>query len=316
VICVSICELIYNYFSAKFFRNNCGYTLKIIFAKALCCIRKINMRSHKTSILIIDTRGKRNKTILVPTGMLLHWKRYVAVAVFAVGCLITALGLTVFHKTSKIYRDEIAKADKIRSLVDVPKAQQTFQSIDESIFRINELLKSRGLVQMEVENLGGPENIEVVKINELADFYREQLDSLEKTLKNVPIGNPILSDNVLSSYGYRRNPFTGRGAEYHSGIDIKGERGAPVKTMANGKVEFAGWYGGYGKCVIVKHENKLKTLYGHLSEIAVREGDKIESGQVIGKVGNTGRSSGPHLHYEIIKNDEKVNPGDYINFHE
>ncbi len=274
------------------------------------------MRSHKTSILIINTEGKRNKTFLVPTGMLLHWKRYVAVALLAVVCLITALGLTVFHKTSKIYQDEIAKADKIRSLVDVPKAQQTFQSIDESIFRINELLKSRGLVQMEVENLGGPENIEVVKINELADFYREQLDSLEKTLKNVPIGNPILSDNVLSSYGYRRNPFTGRGAEYHSGIDIKGERGAPVKTMANGKVEFAGWYGGYGKCVIVKHENKLKTLYGHLSEIAVREGDKIESGQVIGKVGNTGRSSGPHLHYEIIKNDEKVNPGDYINFHE
>ena len=248
--------------------------------------------------------------------MLLHWKRYASVAVLVVLCLITALGVTVFHKTSEIYQHEIAKADKIKSLVDVPKAQQTFQSIDESIFRINELLKSRGLVQMEVENLGGPENVEVVKINELADFYREQLDNLEKTLKNVPIGNPTPSDKIISSYGYRRNPFTGRGAEYHSGIDIKGERGTPVKTTANGKVEVAGWYGGYGKCVIVKHENKLKTLYGHLSEITVREGDEIESGQVIGRLGSTGRSSGPHLHYEIIKDDEKVNPGDYINFHE
>ncbi|CAK7038786.1 MAG: hypothetical protein PETM_01616 [Petrimonas sp.] len=274
------------------------------------------MRSHKTSILIINTEGKRNKTLLVPTRILLHWKKYAAVAVLVVLCLIAALGVTVFHKTSKIYQHEIAKADKIKSLVDVPKAQQTFQSIDESIFRINELLKSRGLVQMEVENLGGPENVEVVKINELADFYREQLDNLEKTLKNVPIGNPTPSDKIISSYGYRRNPFTGRGAEYHSGIDIKGERGTPVKTTANGKVEVAGWYGGYGKCVIVKHENKLKTLYGHLSEITVREGDEIESGQVIGRLGSTGRSSGPHLHYEIIKDDEKVNPGDYINFHE
>ena len=274
------------------------------------------MRSHKTSILIINTEGKRNKTLLVPTRILLHWKKYAAVAVLVALCLIAALGVTVFHKTSKIYQHEIAKADKIKSLVDVPKAQQTFQSIDESIFRINELLKSRGLVQMEVENLGGPENVEVVKINELADFYREQLDNLEKTLKNVPIGNPTPSDKIISSYGYRRNPFTGRGAEYHSGIDIKGERGTPVKTTANGKVEVAGWYGGYGKCVIVKHENKLKTLYGHLSEITVREGDEIESGQVIGRLGSTGRSSGPHLHYEIIKDDEKVNPGDYINFHE
>ena len=150
----------------------------------------------------------------------------------------------------------------------------------------------------------------------MADFTGEQLDNLEKTLKNVPIGNPTPSDKIISSYGYRRNPFTGRGAEYHSGIDIKGERGTPVKTTANGKVEVAGWYGGYGKCVIVKHENKLKTLYGHLSEITVREGDEIESGQVIGRLGSTGRSSGPHLHYEIIKDDEKVNPGDYINFHE
>lgn len=68
--------------------------------------------------------------------------------------------------------------------------------------------------------------------------------------------------------------------------------------------------------MIVKHENKLKTLYGHLSEITVRESDEIESGQVIGRLGSTGRSSGPHLHYEIIKDDEKVNPGNYINFHE
>ncbi|HHV86983.1 MAG TPA: M23 family metallopeptidase [Petrimonas sp.] len=273
------------------------------------------MRSRKTSILIINTEGKRNKTLLVPTGILLHWKKYLAVVVLIIVCLITALGLTIFHKTSEIYQNDIAKANKIKNLINVPKAQQAFQSIDESIVRINELLKARGLVQINFENMGGPENIEAVKINELADFYKEQLDNLEKTLKNAPIGNPTLSDNIISKFGYRRNPFTGYGAEYHSGIDIKGERGSSVKTTANGTVEFAGWHGGYGKCVVVKHENGLKTLYGHLSEITVQEGEEVECGQVIGKLGSTGRSSGPHLHYEIIKNDEKMNPDDYLNFH-
>lgn len=272
------------------------------------------MRNRKTSILIINTEGKGNRTLLVPTKLLLHWKKYFAVVVLVILSLITVLGFTIFHRTSEIYQAEIDRADKIKNLINVPKAQQTFQSIDESIFRINNLLESRGLVKIDFENMGGPENIDVIKINELADFYKEQLSNLEETLKEVPIGNPTLSDNVISKFGYRRNPFTGHGAEYHSGIDIKGERGSSVKTTADGTVEFAGWYGGYGKCVIVKHENDLKTLYGHLSEISVTEGEKIECGQIIGKLGSTGRSSGPHLHYEIIKNEEKVNPNEYFNF--
>ena len=122
------------------------------------------MRSHKTSILIINTEGKRNKTLLVPTRILLHWKKYAAVAVLVVLCLIAALGVTVFHKTSKIYQHEIAKADKIKSLVDVPKAQQTFQSIDER-FPYKRTAEIEGAGQMEVENWAA-ENVEVVKINE------------------------------------------------------------------------------------------------------------------------------------------------------
>lgn len=275
------------------------------------------MRSHKTSILIVNTNGKRNKTLLVPTRLLLHWKKYLGLTMLIILCLMGALGLTVFHRTSEIYEDEIAKADMIKSLVNVPKAQQTFHSIDENIFRINKLLKSKGLVQMNFENMGGPENenIDVIKINELADFYKEQLEDLEETLKNIPIGNPTLYNNIISKYGYRRNPFTGRGVEYHYGIDIKGKKGSSIKTTANGIVDFAGWYGGYGKCVIIKHKNNLKTLYGHLSEISVKEGEKIVCGQIIGKLGNTGRSSGPHLHYEVIKNEEKINPIEFLTFH-
>lgn len=274
------------------------------------------MRSNKTSILIINTEGKRNKPLLVPTKILLHWKRYFGALLFVILILVTALGFTIYRQTSAIYEHEIAKADKIKSLINVSKAQQTFKSIDESIFRINKLLETKGIVEIDLKNMGGPENIDVLKINELTDFYQEQLEELEETLKSVPIGSPTLSGKIISNFGYRKNPFTGYGVEYHYGIDIKGERGTPIKTTANGVVELARWNGGYGKCVIVKHENNLKTLYGHLSEISVKEGEKIECGSIVGKLGNTGRSTGPHLHYEIIKNGEKLNPIKYVKIHQ
>ena len=113
---------------------------------------------------------------------------------------------------------------------------------------------------------------------------------------------------INNEFGFRRNPFGGRAYEFHPGMDIDGERGESVLAPASGTVVKAGWTGGYGNMIEVSHGNGLTTRYGHLSKIDVAVGDTITRGQLIGYVGSTGRSTGPHLHYELRLNDRSVNP--------
>jgi murein DD-endopeptidase MepM/ murein hydrolase activator NlpD len=112
--------------------------------------------------------------------------------------------------------------------------------------------------------------------------------------------------------GGRRNPFSGRGWEYHEGQDIDAAYGTPVLAAASGKVIIAQYQRGYGNVVYVDHGNGLSTRYGHLSEINVNVGQSVERGVMVGKVGSTGRSTGPHLHYEVRINNQPVNPREYL----
>ena len=115
-----------------------------------------------------------------------------------------------------------------------------------------------------------------------------------------------------SGVGGRRNPFSGRGYEYHEGLDIDASYGAPVQVAATGKVIIAGWQRGYGNVVYVDHGSGLSTRYGHLSAIDVSVGQTVTRGQTIGLVGSTGRSTGPHLHYEVRINNQPVDPRPYL----
>ena len=113
---------------------------------------------------------------------------------------------------------------------------------------------------------------------------------------------------INNEFGYRRNPFGGRGYEFHTGLDIDGDRGDSVVAPANGIVTKAGWEGGYGNMIEIDHGNGLTTRYGHLSKIGVSVGDTTLRGQLIGLIGSTGRSTGPHLHYELRLDDKAINP--------
>jgi murein DD-endopeptidase MepM/ murein hydrolase activator NlpD len=115
-----------------------------------------------------------------------------------------------------------------------------------------------------------------------------------------------------SGVGGRRNPFGGRGYEYHEGQDIDAAYGTPVQVAASGRVIIAGWQRGYGNVVYVDHGSGLSTRYGHLSEIDVSVGQAVTRGQTIGLVGSTGRSTGPHLHYEVRINNQPVDPKQYL----
>ncbi len=113
-------------------------------------------------------------------------------------------------------------------------------------------------------------------------------------------------------FGGRRNPFGGGSYEFHSGQDIEAPMGAPIVSGASGTVSFVGWQNGYGQLVVIDHGGGLTTRYGHLSSIGVSLSQKIQRGEFIGNVGSTGRSTGPHLHYEVRINDQPVNPLQYL----
>jgi murein DD-endopeptidase MepM/ murein hydrolase activator NlpD len=141
---------------------------------------------------------------------------------------------------------------------------------------------------------------------------RAQVDRLNRTLALVPYRKPVIGEvEFTSGFGVRSDPFLGRPA-MHTGLDFRAATGDPVRATANGKIVSSGWAGGYGRMVEIDHGNGLSTRYGHLSEINVKVGDTIRIGQVIGTVGSTGRSTGPHLHYETRIDGEAVDPQKFL----
>ncbi len=116
---------------------------------------------------------------------------------------------------------------------------------------------------------------------------------------------------ISSGFGDRSNPVTGKSG-FHSGVDIANDHGSPIRASADGEVSFAGWEGGYGKLVVVNHGNGFSSYYGHLAEIKVGVGQRVVRGQVIGAMGATGNTTGPHLHYEIRLYGASVDPTKYM----
>ena len=141
---------------------------------------------------------------------------------------------------------------------------------------------------------------------------RAQIVRLTRAISSVPVRKPVDGDiDPASGFGVRVDPFTSSPA-MHTGLDLHGEIGDIVRATADGKVTAAGWSGGYGRVIDIDHGNGLSTRYGHLSSIDVRVGQSVRNGQIIGKVGSTGRSTGPHLHYETRVRGEAVDPQKFL----
>jgi murein DD-endopeptidase MepM/ murein hydrolase activator NlpD len=121
---------------------------------------------------------------------------------------------------------------------------------------------------------------------------------------------PVSGARISSKFGMRRDPFSGHPA-FHNGVDLAAPEGTPVRSAASGKVIFAGERGDYGNLVVIQHENGYETWYGHLKTIHVRLNQEVNSGYLLGEVGSTGRSTGPHLHFEVRKNGRSQNPVPY-----
>ncbi|WFU29565.1 peptidoglycan DD-metalloendopeptidase family protein [Bradyrhizobium brasilense] len=199
-------------------------------------------------------------------------------------------------------------------------------SIDSKVRRMRGVISDLGLNMAQLEaatprsGMGGP--FVPVKLSADAGAFerqlyrininRAQMQRLNQTLALVPYRKPVVGEvEFTSGFGVRSDPFLGRPA-MHTGLDFRAAQGDPVRVTANGKVVSAGWAGGYGRMVEVDHGNGLSTRYGHLSEIGVKVGEYVKIGQVIGAVGSTGRSTGPHLHYETRIDGEAVDPQKFL----
>jgi len=157
-------------------------------------------------------------------------------------------------------------------------------------------------------------NTVLTDLNEQLQSREQQLSLLEdvimrsELMKEVrPAGRPIGKGWISSYYGKRTDPFSGK-IEMHKGMDFAGKKGSEVIAVASGVVTWSGERYGYGNLVEINHGNGYVTRYGHNEEIVVQIGDSVERGQMISKMGSTGRSTGPHVHFEVLLNDRQIDP--------
>lgn len=200
----------------------------------------------------------------------------------------------------------------------VAKIQGLAADAYETANQINEVVASVGLPTPQIAEtaMGGP----FIKPNDPRAFESSlddldaalnQLETVRQNAKVLPISIPAPSADITSTFGNRQDPFLGRPA-FHAGIDFRTPTGTPIHAAGAGVVVSAGRNGGYGNMVEIDHGNGITTRYAHLSRVLVDDGDKVKAGAVIGKAGSTGRSTGPHLHYEIRRNGNAVNPLRFI----
>ncbi len=170
-----------------------------------------------------------------------------------------------------------------------------------------------------VDAIGGP--FEPIPADADPDTFRdgvkialvqvEQFKSLQKAAAGLPLSTPMNKGSITSRFGVRTDPFRRRPA-MHTGIDFRAPSGQPARATAAGKVISAGYEGGYGNMVEIDHGGGITTRFAHLSKIIAKKGQTIAKGDVVGNTGNTGRSTGPHLHYEIRVNGKAIDPMTFI----
>lgn len=277
----------------------------------------MSTKKEKTTILFVNKTAQGIKPMQISSSLILHWKKYVVIIAGMFLVLLGYIGLLV-SKSIEQSKMQMALSNRLHSMhqviaeVDTNAVHDKFTKIDKELSTINGFLKARGIRTVFKGPQGGEENNnDIVSTEEISNFYEDYLSRIIYNISYTPLGFPY-PGRITSTFGHRENPFTGENIETHKGLDIKGPLGGPVKAMARGVVEFAGLRGGFGNCIMLKHGNGFETLYGHLSKILVRVDQKIEIGQQIGNIGSTGRSTGPHLHYEVHKNGQQINPASFL----
>ncbi|MFD1744119.1 M23 family metallopeptidase [Rhizobium helianthi] len=217
----------------------------------------------------------------------------------------------VFSKvTLSLKNVEQEQLKRIRSLT--ANASRTAEAMASIMLRTGVQVPEAG-----AGGIGGP-FVEPVSANSFdtsitaLDQALSRLESVRKAAVSLPFANPAPGHEITSGFGNRIDPFLGRLA-LHAGVDFQADLGTTVKATGSGKVVNAGPSGGYGNMIEIDHGQGITTRYGHLSSILVAVGDTVSAGETIGRAGSTGRSTGPHVHYEVRRNGDAIDPMHFLN---
>ena len=247
------------------------------------------------------------------------------ITIFSGICLLVALGIVfgfygltqqVTHLRTQMENERL-RAENDRQKQELEKLNNRVEKVEDTSRKLAE--KSGMSEQPAVyPGSGGPElpldEVGLAAVRAKMSRLEHNMSTFDAVLRKrgyTPSIWPV-QGTLESGFGGRRNPFGGSGFEFHSGQDIEAAQGTPVIAGARGVIAYAGWQNGYGQLVVVDHGGGLSTRYGHLSHIDVELGQSVARGQFLGRVGSTGRSTGPHLHYEVRINNEAVNPLQYL----
>ncbi|AIS52049.1 putative metalloprotease [Thermoanaerobacter kivui] len=299
------------------------------------------IKSFRVSIPLIKTTAPLKVAVgKVLTRVSIPLIKTTAIITFSI-FLAATLSLVYFGKTtSYLYTVIREKDEKIAQLTSIKEEQdkkiatldKNAQLVNEKIKSLNELEEkvrrmvglstpttSRGGLSRDARNEGSItyDNETTAQLTSEIDQKTQDLkDLISKVaarldyLESIPSTYPV-QGTITSPFGTRKSPY-GYGTEFHPGIDIAVSVGTPVRAAGKGVVTYAGWLSGYGKAVIIDHGYGIQSVYGHNSQIIVKVGQTVKRGDIIAKSGNTGRSTGPHVHFEVRVNGNPVNPMNYL----
>ncbi|MFD0621046.1 M23 family metallopeptidase [Paenibacillus sp. GCM10027629] len=218
-------------------------------------------------------------------------------------------GMERIHKMEKTLQGLIRKYGKTESTSDSSVTQLPWDAMEDvggEYFPVS----NEEVIRLAQDTAIDLEQMEAV-IAIMQQNVSNTVERVQDVFQNMPTGWPTTSHRLTSNFGYRRDPMTGRAA-YHAGVDIAGKVGDPVFAAADGKVITTGSDNSRGKYIVIAHAKGYDTWYMHLNRIEVNEQDVVVKGDRIGRLGNTGRSTGPHLHFQIAREDQLIDPLPYI----
>ncbi len=274
------------------------------------------MRDKYINVIIAGYGGKKAKSLRINLRFL---KGAAVFSILGLSGLVAFSAFTFYE--NRMLKGELAllteQRNQLQALLEKEREKNSYlqsfkekvEKLEGKLMTIDRFLRKKGIRKVPSGIGGAKAKVDILDI-EYVSFLHNEATKFEKYLSRIPLGPPVWG-RITSRFGYRRDPFDGR-YEFHDGVDIRAPWGTPVRATAEGKVIYAGWKAGYGKTVIIRHAYGFRTLYAHMSKIKVKPGRWVKSGQIIGYVGSTGRSTGPHVHYEVWRYSRKQNPVKYM----